>query len=425
MSAALVLSAQVAIAQLSRGAEHQAVAYSKSTPSDRVARLQQRIDAGDTELSFDSQFGYLKSVLAALEIPVSSQGLVFSKTSLQVDRIGPWAPRAVYFNEDVYVGWVQEGTLLEVASIDPTLGTVFYSLPQAPSEKPKFTREGSTCLMCHDSASTTGGVPGLIVRSVIPDRHGYAFGNAHEGPTTDATPIASRWGGWYVTGTAAGQQHMGNVMSPALTHEVGNVRQYLAKGPVKPASAITTLAPLFNTEPYLSSHSDAVALMVLTHQTHVHNLITILNYETKATLQERGSLVAPLTGDDVTKRRVKASAEPLVRAMLFADEAPLTGAIKGTSAFAAEFASRGRRDAAGGSLRDLDLKTRLFRNRLSYLIYSDSFNALPDMAKSYVYQRFHEVLSGADSTMTHMTPDERRAILQILAETKPDFSTTK
>ena len=422
-AAFLVLAAEIARAQFDGGAEHRAIAYSTSAPSDAVARLQQRIDAGAVKFDFDERWGYLPSLLKALDIPVSSQGLVFSKTSLQVDRIGPWAPRAIYFNDDVYVGGVQGGPILEIASVDPALGTVFYTLPQEPSAPPRFAREGSTCLMCHDSSSVTGGVPGLIMRSVIPDRHGYAFGSVHDGPTTDMTPIALRWGGWYVSGTAADQVHMGNVMSTSLTNEVGNVRQYLAKAPVKPASGTERLDKFFDTGAYLSSHSDAVALMVLAHQAHVHNLITIASYEARKALFEEGAGTRGTAGthQEATLRRVKAAAEPLVRAMLFADETPLAGEIKGTSSFAADFMARGVRDTRQRSLRELDLESRLFTYRLSYLIYSDSFNALPDITKSYVYQRFREVLGGTDPEVTHLPADERRAILEILEATKPDF----
>jgi hypothetical protein len=422
-AAFLIIGSEIARAQFDRGAEHQAIAYSSGTPSDPVARLQRRIDAGAVRLNFDERWGYLPSLLEALDIPVSSQGLVFSKTSLQVDRIGPWAPRAIYFNDDVYVGGVQGGPILEIASVDANLGAIFYTLPQEPSAASRFAREGSTCLMCHDSASVTGGVPGLIVRSVIPDRHGYAFGSVHDGPTTDMTPIALRWGGWYVSGGAADQVHMGNVMSTALTHEVGNVRQYLAKAPVKPAPGTTSLAKFFDTSAYLSGHSDAVALMVLAHQAHVHNLITIANYETRKALHDESSGSRGTAGppQESTLRRVRAAAEPLVRAMLFADETPLAGTIKGTSSFAADFAARAARDGQQRSLRDLDLERRLFTYRLSYLVYSESFNALPDIAKSYVYQRFREVLGGTDPEVTHLPPDERRAILDILTATKPDF----
>ena len=424
VTAGLAIAGGAANAQLGRGAEHEAIAYSATTPTDAIARLQQRLASGAVTLNFDAKWGYLPSVLEALDVPVSSQGLVFSKTSLQVDRIGPWAPRALYFNDDVYLGWVQGGPIMEVASVDPKLGTVFYSLPQDPEAKPRFVREGSTCLMCHDSASVTGGVPGLIVRSVVPDRHGYPLASLHDGSSTDGTPIDTRWGGWYATGSAAAR-HMGNVMAPALSHEVGNVRQYVARTPLKPVGTVATLDDHFDTDVYMSSHSDMVALLILTHQARVHNLITIAGYEARIALFEESNRqgARALSARDNTLRRVKASAEPLVRAMLFADEVPLAG-IRGSSSFAADFQTRGPRDARGRSLRQLDLEHRLFTYPLSYLIYSDSFDALPDVVKSYVYGRFDEVLSGTDNTIAHLSEGQRRAIREILQDTKPDFDAT-
>src|SRR5215213_4589530 len=80
----------VLLAQYSSAAEHPAIAYAKATPTDAVARLVAEIDSGKTVLPFDADRGYLPALLNALNIPVSSQGLVFSRTSLQVDRITPW-----------------------------------------------------------------------------------------------------------------------------------------------------------------------------------------------------------------------------------------------------------------------------------------------------------------------------------------------
>lgn len=416
----------LAVAQFASNAEHEAIAYSTSTPTDPVARLQARIAAGEVSLSFDERRGYLPAVLKALDIPIASQGLVFSRTSLQLDRIAPWSPRAIYFNDDVYVGWVQGGPILEFASVDPKLGTIFYSLPQQPSAKPEFVREGSTCLVCHDSSSITGGVPGLIVRSVLPDRHGYSITAFRDGPTTDQTPIATRWGGWYVTGAPSTQSHMGNVIAPALAHEVGNVQQYLAKNNIN-GGTVTDLSDRFDTEPYLTDQSDAVALLVLAHQTHVHNLITIAGYETRKALYDESlaSNVEKASASEhspATLNRIKVAAEPLVRAMLFVKEAPFDGAIKGRSGFAEQFVAAGPRDRKSRSLRDLDLERRLFRYPLSYLVYSESFNALPDIVKQHVYQRLRQVLRGDDPAITHIAESDRQAILEILEETKPDFA---
>src|SRR5690349_4264981 len=202
-------TAAAALGQLPTLAENDAMAYSSTEPTDPIARLQQKIDSGEATLTFDAKHGYLPSVLHALNIPVSSQGLVFSRTSLQVDKIAPWSPRAVYFNDDAYVGWVQNGPIMEAAGVDPKLGAVFYTLDQRASDHPKFERQTRTCLICHDSSTNTDGIPGFIVRSVLTDRYGYAFASVGKDVTTDRTPIEERWGGWYVTGTVGDSVHMG------------------------------------------------------------------------------------------------------------------------------------------------------------------------------------------------------------------------
>ena len=400
--------AVVALAQYQSAAEHPAIAYSKSTPTDAVAKLQKALEAGATTLAYDENRGYLPAMLEALNVPVSSQGLVLSKTSLQVDKIAPWSPRAIYFSDDVYVGWVQGGPIMELASVDPKLGPVFYTVAQEPGDTPTITRQTRTCLQCHDSASSTGGVPGLIMRSVIADRHGYPV-SSDLGGTTDQTPVPDRWGGWYVTGTIPAA-HLGNVFAPKLAGEMGNVPAYLAKTKLASDQTITDLSAKFDTAPYLSPHSDAVALLVLAHQTYVHNLITAAGYQARS------------TPDDTM--RIEGAAERLVRAMLLAKEAPLPGTVTGTSGFAADFAKAGPRDRRGRSLRELDLQTRVFQYPFSYLVYSDSFDALPPVVKTYVYRRVRDVLSGKDQRpeFAHLTPDVRQAIGEILTETKPDFA---
>lgn len=428
---AVTASTGLAERQLPSAAEQEAIAYSASTPTDPIAQLQQRIAAGEVELDFDEQHGYLSSLLSYLEIPVSSQGLIFSRTSLQVDRITPWSPRAVYFNDDVYVGWVQGGPVIEIASVDPTLGAVFYTLPQDASEPPTFERQTTTCLMCHDSSSVTGGVPGFIVRSVVTDRYGYAISTLHEGPTTDRTPLEDRWGGWYVTGSSGTGRHAGNTMSPLLSHEVGNVKNHVAELDLRSGGNLTDLSPRFSTKPYLSPHSDIVALLVIAHQATIHNLITIANYETRKALDDE-AIVVKVAGRelepgehlDSTMIRVERAAEPLVRGMLFVKAALLDAPITGASGFTSEFSSRGPRDRDGRSLRDLDLERSVFRYPLTFLIYSDSFDALPSLVKDHVYRRLREVLSGEDTgeEFVHLTVSDREAILEILADTKPDFA---
>jgi len=378
---------------MSNIAEMDPIAYSKTTPADAVARLQAQLDSGAVTLTYDEAHGYLPAVLQALHVPVSSQGLVFSRTSLQVDRIAPWTPRAIYFNDDVYVGWVQGGPIMEIASADTKLGGVFYTLSQEKTDHPKFERQTHTCLQCHDSSSSTGGVPGFIMRSVVTDRYGYPVAS-DLGATTDATPMEKRWGGWYVTGTMGDPPHMGNVFVPRLAHEIGNVQSYLSQNKIVSTHDVTSLKDRFDVDPYLAPHSDAVALLVLAHQTYVHNLITRAGYE------------ARISGDQLDPR-AKGAAERLVNGLLMAKQASLPAPAKGTSKFADEFQAMGPKDRQGRSLRDLDLNERVFKYPLSYLIYSDSFNALPQPVKSYVYDRLK----------TECSAD----VLQILRDTKPDF----
>ena len=407
----VVCASVVALAQLPPLAERDAIAYSKSAPHDAVARLQEALDRGDAKLEFDAERGYLPSVLKQLDVPISSQGLVFSRTSLQVDHIAPWAPRAIYFNDDVYVGWAQKAPIMEVASVDPKLGAVFYTLNQTATDHPKFERQTRMCLVCHQSAATTGGVPGFLVRSVFADRYGYAlsYPGMDESVTTDQTPIADRWGGWYVTGTT-GSAHRGNLVGPMLAHEFPSVKNYVAHLDYTATSHVTNLQDRLDLKRYLSPHSDIVALLLLAHQTSVHNLLTIANYESQV--------------EGESSPRAEAAVEQLVRALLFVNEAPLSGPVTGTSGFAEAFAARGPRDDKGRSLRDLDLKDRLFRYPISYLIYSESFDALPTGVKQHIYRRVLDVLTGADTRadFTRTPASDRAAALEILRSTKPDFA---
>ena len=429
LSAVSLATIGVVAQQQPHAADHAAIAYATSTPADRIARLQASIDAGAASLEFDPQRGYLPSLLRALEIPVSSQGLVFSRTSLQVDRIAPWTPRAVYFSDDAYVGWVQEGPIMEIATVDPKLGAVFYTLRQEQAARPVFERQGRTCLQCHDSSSTTGGVPGLIMRSVFPDRYGYVV-PSEQGVTTDRTPLADRWGGWYVTGNLGNQPHMGNIAAPLVGHEIANPAAYLTKLRAEPSRPVADLSERFDPAPYLTPHSDAVALMVLAHQASIHNLITAATYEARRAEyddQMAGSARVDGAVSEGARVRIETAGERLVRAMLFVKEAPLAQPVSGTSGFAAEFARRGTRDQKGRSLRDLDLTRRLFRYPLSYLIYSESFDAMPAPVRTYVYRRLREVLSGQDDRpeFAHLSPADRDAVREILEETKPEFTTTR
>jgi len=366
---------------------------------DPIARLQAQLNNGTLTLTHDSAHGYLASLLRALEIPVSSQGLVFSRTSLQTDKIAPWTPRALYFSDDVYIGFVQESSFLEVAAMDPVRGAVFYTLSQEPRGRPSFSRETTTCLMCHQSRAATGGVPGLMVLSTISDRFGYPIVGVHEGVTTDATPIRQRFGGWYVTGThgdSASGGHSGNMYSPRLAHEVSDKQAYRTQFDATKESARKDVSDKFDPSPYLSTQGDIVAMMVLVHQTIVHNLITTV-HEAVQDVQLAGgpgsldSVHFPPAPDAQAKSpstvRLQGAIDRLVKALIFTDEAPLRGAMRGTTSFADDFSQRGPRDHLGRSLRDFDLGTRLFKYPLSFLVYSDGVTSLPKPVRHEIYRQ--------------------------------------
>jgi hypothetical protein len=111
------------------------ILYSDTTPRNRVENLQAQLDSGTQVRSGADGRDTLQRCLAALEVSPDTQVLVFSKTSLQRNRIHPQSPRAIFFSDDCYVGWVPGG-LLEIAVTDPLLGLVFYRFdPRATTEK--------------------------------------------------------------------------------------------------------------------------------------------------------------------------------------------------------------------------------------------------------------------------------------------------
>lgn len=401
--------------------EREPINYGQAPHSDPVAKLQQQIDEGQTQLQYSPDHGYLNSVLEKLNISPESQVLVYSKTSFQLSKITPRRPRALYFNDHSYVGWVQGGDVLEIMTTDPNQGEVFYTLSQESEGPPKFMQDRGQCLACHAS-SRTHGVPGGLVRSTFVNAAGQPHYGAGTFTTDHGSPFPERWGGWYVTGTHSKMRHMGNVISLD--------RQYPEKIDREAGANVTDLSERLEIARYLTPHSDLVALMVLEHQTQMQNLLTLVNFETRMAGHHDQVMNEALDRphdyvSDTTHRRIAAACDKLLRYMLFADEFPLEGKVAGTSQFAAEFAAAGPRDAQGRSLRDFDLQTRLFKYPCSYLIYSDSFDQLPAVAKRQIANRLREILAGDDPEYAYLTADDRKNIREILTATKPDLWNTK
>lgn len=413
----LFISAAPAVAQLEF--EKDPINYHKTPSHDAIASLQEQLDAGDVTLEYDAEHGYLPAVLKHLDVPKSSQVLVHSKTSFQLRRISPSRPRALYFNDQVYVGWVQNGDVVELMATDPQLGEVFYTLSQQETSAPRFVRDRGQCIICHAS-SRTKGVPGGLVRSVFTSSSGQPQFGSGTFTIDHTSPFRDRWGGYYVTGTHGQMRHMGNALAKSNLDPEDLDRESGAN--------LRDLSELVDTRPYLSQHSDIVALMVLEHQTQMKNYLTLASYEGRSAAHYDGVMNEALDRpadyiSDTTRRRIASAGEKLLKYLFFVDEFALRSTVRGTSAFADEFQSRGPFDKQGRSLRQLDMQTRMFKYPCSYLVYSPSFDALPDPVRRYVADRMLEILRGEDTSgdFAHLTAVDRGAILEILRDTKPDL----
>lgn len=390
------------------------VNYRNTKPSDRVAQLLERMKSGQTSLQGDTLLKSLRKLLGELQIPESSQILVFSKTSLQRQHISPRTPRALYFSDDCYVGYCDGSDVLEISTVDPQLGAVFYTAERT-SESLDITRQTDNCLRCHASSQTRQ-VPGHLVRSVYVDRQGLPALSMGTRRIDHSSPLRQRWGGWYVTGTHGKQTHLGNFVlgRPARTEDIDNTA----------GQNVTSLESFFKTDNYLTPHSDLVALMVLEHQTEGHNRITQASFQCRMAMHQQERLNKELGKPadhmwESTKSRIASASEGLVRYLLFCDEAPLTGQLQGTSSFAAEFSAIGPRDERGRTLRDFDLQSRIFKHPCSYLIYTAAFDALPQPVKQHVWRRIGEVVTEQDQSESfhHLSSADRQAIRAIMQST--------
>ena len=370
--------------------QHPAIDYRAGALSDDVTALARDIQAKKTTLAFDGRLGFLRSLLERLNVPVESQLLVFSKTGIQNAHTSPETPRALYFNDRVIVGYIPGAPVLEIASHDPRQGVIFQTLKQDSWLPGEFARP-DRCLGCHLSANSLD-VPGILVRSMFAAGDGRAMPQLGSFVIDHRTPLEQRWGGWYVTGTHGATRHMGNAF---------------VVDSARPEAAITdatlnrsTLDARVDASSYPTASSDIAALLVFDHQGRAINLLTRLGWETRIAATE-GRV-------DFSKGDLAAVLAETVDYLLFADELTLASPVRGVSAFSKTFAATGPKDRAGRSLRQLDLQSRLFKYRCSYMIYSPAFDSLPAQARSAVLTQIHARLTDRDT-------------IAILDETKPGW----
>ena len=383
--------------------------YHERTPRDRFTLLKPALESGALTLDTASELGFLKSLLRALSVPESSQMLVFSTTSLQLSLISPSNPRALYFNDDTYVGFIPGGKI-EVISIDPELGGIFYifEIPR-DGRRPVPDRSGR-CMNCHAGEDTREG-PGLVIKSVIPGARGGSLTAYRLRETGHGIPLSDRFGGWYVTGEGALTNHHGNVMG-------------------KLSAGVLSTEPLvpgryYSNARYPVGTTDIVPQLIHEHQAGFINRAVEANYRVRSILHRTGGTLQGAQSAEVDRL-----AETLVRYILFVDEAPFpSGGFRGEKSFMDEFQRDSSRPAGSVSLRTLDLRTRLMRYRCSYMIHSVAFEGLPQVLKDRILGLLREaVREGTDSVLgKHLESDERASIrhhllAHLLPSSKPASS---
>jgi len=400
--------------------ENAPIRYSDTTPNDATQRLESLMAAGKVKIDRTDAWTVLRDVMKQFNIPQESQVMVFSKTSKQNDRISPQTPRVVYFGDNAYIGYCLGGSI-EVATIDPKLGPIFYLLdPDEEPTKPLHFQRDNSCLSCHGGPFTPE-VPGVIVRSVYPGPEGHPIMSQGSTVVDSTTPFANRWGGWYVTGKHGSVLHRGNVTATEKNDQTIDID-------FKAGANVTNLAKFFDVTPYKRKQSDIVALMVLEHQTSVQNILTKANQTSLRAMHMQTSLQREL-GETVmseptgtARRIIDHAAEDVVEALLFKDEAALPdGGIEGDPAFQTAFSKRAPQSINGRSLKDFQLLHRLFKHRCSYMVYSLTFQHLTAPLKQTVLHRLWTVLEGKDTTgeYAYLSDTERGHIRRILAETLP------
>ena len=386
-----------------------AIRYSTTPLNNVVVDVNNKLQNGGVQFAFDRRSGFLQSALDALQIPVDSQLLVFSRTSLQGRRISEQNPRALFFNDRVALGWVRGGDVLEVAAHDESAGVVFYTLEQradTTTGPPQFKR-AFVCLGCHVTGDTLG-VPGLLMFSTTRPEPSQVSGVPRHIDHGD--PLKLRFGGWFVTGSTGSVQHMGNDVA-ALAGRTDR--------------KLLSVEGLFDADGYRALSSDVVAHMVLTHQAGMTNLLTRAGWEARALDPSQHAPSTPTPGQEALIAVVMSGvASEVVDYLLFIDEAKLTNRVRGGSGFAERFSAAGPRDRKGRSLYELDLNRRLMKYPCSYLIYSPAFDALPPLVKDPIYRRMWEVLSGQEKDPRYrsaLSLAVRQSIIEILRDTKKDL----
>ena len=391
--------------------------YFSKDAKDPTTLLLKRIQRGEVVITEANGKPLVERFLKELKLDKDTQVLVFSKTSLQRRAVSYNNPRALYFNESVYLGWMPNGRI-EIASFDPELGPLFYFQRQLDDKtSPLFARTRS-CLGCH-AGDATNFLPGSLGRSVYPDQTGRSIKSLDDYRRSGHhIPLHDRYGGWFVSGNHGTMRHMGNAIATRENGKVSIDREKFVN--------LEKLDRFFRTESYPAPGSNIAALLVFDHQVTMHHRLVEAAYRARQSLFD--SKLDP--GEmDVSKLAKGRSVEEFMEGrdkvidyMLFREEIAIPR-VSCDPGFRRAFTANRLPDQKKRSLKDLRLDGRIFENRCSYMIYSPTFEHLPSMLKGAIYRRIHEILTAKKPVegFEHFEQDEKQRILEILHATKDDL----
>jgi hypothetical protein len=365
--------------------------YWEKPQQDRFSKMIAQVAAGKAALDLSNNTAFLLSLLKALEIPVSSQLLVFSGSSLQKRLINSRNPRALYFNEDTFVGFVPGGRI-EIASLDPELGLIFsiFDPLRGGAALPTVTRpEG--CLNCHAEAHSYR-LPGVSIESLAVDRDGSSLETYRRGEIGHMVPLADRFGGWHLTG--------GHGLASTRANFIGSLSP---AGMARTENPVGKFADVSN---YPVATSDILPHLIHEHLSGFLNRLIQLRY-----LERRMRMAAQTSEPD--RAAMQRLVDEFADYLLFKDEAALpSGGVTGEPTYQAAFLER----YAGSGLGQFDLKSRIFRLRCSYLLGTEIWKSnSPGLQKAISSQLGKKL---APETASHLTKQEKAEIRNVLTKGK-------
>ena len=391
--------------------------YFSKDAKDPVTLLMKRVQRGEVLIKEPNGKPLVERLLRELGLNKDTQVLVFSRTSLQRREVSYSNPRALYFNESVYLGWMPNGRI-EIASFDPELGPIFYFQRELDDASSPLLARTRSCLGCH-AGDATNFLPGSLGRSVYPDKSGRSLRSIDDYRRSGHhIPLHDRYGGWFVSGNHGAMRHMGNAIASREGGKITIDREQFAN--------LEKLDRFFSTEAYPAPGSDIAALLVFDHQVTMHHRLVEAAYRARQSLFD--SKLDPKETDVSKLSKGRSTDEFLegrdkvVDYLLFRDETPIPK-VSCDPAFQRAFSANRIADRRKRSLKDLRLDGRIFENRCSYMIYSPTFDQFPPMLKGAIYARIHEILTSPKPVegFDYLGKEEKRRILEILDETKEDL----